>query len=198
MARKTQQRSLKQPEITIIGEGATERFYFTNLRRLKGYRYTCKPRNFTEQSLDEIQKQVDRVLADRGIAVCVFDTDITRNNPTERAKFEALCQKYKDRKDVIICDSMPSIEFWFLIHYMNTRRYFKDSDAVSKVLMKFIQGYTKTGPFLEKQNWVAEMSTDERQNDACKRAALLGPQNESYSEIYKAIALFAETVLKRN
>lgn len=64
MARKTQQRSLRQPEITIIGEGATERFYFTNLRRLKGYRYTCKPRNFTEQSLDEIQKQVDRVLAD--------------------------------------------------------------------------------------------------------------------------------------
>ncbi len=52
MARKTQQRSLRQPEITIIGEGATERFYFTNLRRLKGYRYTCKPRNFTEQSLD--------------------------------------------------------------------------------------------------------------------------------------------------
>lgn len=51
MARKTQQRSLKQPEITIIGEGATERFYFTNLRRLKGYRYTCKPRNFTEQSI---------------------------------------------------------------------------------------------------------------------------------------------------
>ncbi len=58
MARKTQQRSLKQPEITIIGEGATERFYFTNLRRLKGYRYTCKPRIFTEQSLDEIRKQV--------------------------------------------------------------------------------------------------------------------------------------------
>jgi len=42
------------------------------------------------------EKQVDRVLADRGIAVCVFDTDITRNNPTVRAKFEALCQKYKE------------------------------------------------------------------------------------------------------
>ena len=117
MARKTQQRSLRQPEITIIGEGATERFYFTNLRRLKGYRYTCKPRNFTEQSLDEILKQVDRVLADRGIAVCVFDTDITRNNPTERAKFEALCQKYKRvpfwlkehfiRKEVLVTAEIP-------------------------------------------------------------------------------------------
>ncbi len=62
MARKTQQRALRQPEITIIGEGATERFYFTNLRRLKGFRYICKPRNFTEQSLVEMQKQVDRAI----------------------------------------------------------------------------------------------------------------------------------------
>lgn len=40
------------------------------------------------------------------------------------------------------------------------------------------------------------MSTDGKQSEACKRAALLGPQNESYSELYKAIALFAETLLK--
>lgn len=40
------------------------------------------------------------------------------------------------------------------------------------------------------------MSTDARLNDACKRAALLGPQDESYSELYKAIALFTETTLK--
>ena len=132
------------------------------------------------------------------MAVCVCDADITRNNEERRKKLLEMKAKYAKETRVLICDSMPSIEFWFLIHYMNTRRHFKDSDAVSKVLMKFIQGYNKTGPFLEKQNWVAEMSTDERQKDACKRAALLGPQNESYSEIYKAIALFAETVLKQN
>ena len=103
---------------------------------------------------------------------------------------------YAKETRVLICDSMPSIEFWFLIHYLNTRKYFKDSEAVSQVLRKFIPGYDKTGSFLEKQNWVAEMSTDARQNDACKRATLLSPKDESYSEIYKAIALFAETVLK--
>ena len=70
MARKTQQRSLRQPEITIIGEGATERFYFTNLRRLKGYRYTCKPRNFTEQSLDEIQRSIKNEKTLSSVTVC--------------------------------------------------------------------------------------------------------------------------------
>ena len=192
MARKTQQRSLRQPEITIIGEGATERIYFTNLRRLKGYRYTCKPRNFTEQSLDEIQKQVDRVLADRGIAVCVFDTDITRYNPTERAKFEALCQKYKDRKDVIICDSMPSIEFWFLLHYLNTNRYFATSDDVIDVLHKYIPDFSKQEKFLSKEKWVADLLADHRLETAIQRAQAFGTEGESYSNLPKAFEVIED------
>lgn len=192
MARKTQQRSLRQPEITIIGEGATERFYFTNLRRLKGYRYTCKPRNFTEQSLDEIQKQVDRVLADRGIAVCVFDTDITRNNPTERAKFEALCQKYKDRKDVIICDSMPSIEFWFLLHYLNTNRYFATANDVIDVLHKYIPDFSKQEKFLSKEKWVADLLADYRLETAIQRAQAFGTEGESYSNLPKAFEVIED------
>lgn len=192
MARKTQQRSLRQPEITIIGEGATERFYFTNLRRLKDYRYTCKPRNFTEQSLDEIQKQVDRVLADRGIAVCVFDTDITRNNPTERAKFEALCQKYKDRKDVIICDSMPSIEFWFLLHYLNTNRYFATSDDVIDVLHKYIPDFSKQEKFLSKEKWVADLLADHRLETAIQRSQAFGTEGESYSNLPKAFEVIED------
>ena len=192
MARKTQQRSLRQPEITIIGEGATERFYFTNLRRLKDYRYTCKPRNFTEQSLDEIQKQVDRVLADRGIAVCVFDTDITRNNPTERAKFEALCQKYKDRKDVIICDSMPSIEFWFLLHYLNTNRYFATANDVIDVLHKYIPDFSKQEKFLSKEKWVADLLADHRLETAIQRAQAFGTEGESYSNLPKAFEVIED------
>ena len=192
MARKTQQRSLRQPEITIIGEGATERFYFTNLRRLKDYRYTCKPRNFTEQSLDEIQKQVDRVLADRGIAVCVFDTDITRNNPTERAKFEALCQKYKDRKDVIICDSMPSIEFWFLLHYLNTNRYFATANDVIDVLHKYIPDFSKQEKFLSKEKWVADLLAGHRLETAIQRAQAFGTEGESYSNLPKAFEVIED------
>ena len=190
------ERELRRSRITVIGEGLTERWYFEHLRTIKGYRYDCKPRFFAHQSYEEMMKLIDWVLQNEGIAVCVCDADITRNNEERRKKLLEMKAKYAKETRVLICDSMPSIEFWFLIHYMSTRRYFKDSDAVSKVLTKFIQGYNKTSPFLEKQNWVAVMSTDERQKDACKRATLLGPQNESYSEIYKAIALFAETVLK--
>ena len=143
-------------------------------------------------------KLIDWVLQNEGIAVCVCDADITRGNEERRKKLQEMKTLYAKDERVFICDSMPSIEFWFLIHFINTSKYFKDTDAVIKVLRKFIPGYNKTGAFLEKQSWVADMSTDEKQSEACKRAALLGPQNESYSELYRAIALFAETALKDN
>ena len=94
MARKIKERKLKSPTITIIGEGMTERYYFTHLKRLKGYNYVCKPRNFTEQSFDEMQKQIDRVLNDHGIAVCVFDLDVTRTKAADKAKYEEMVRKY--------------------------------------------------------------------------------------------------------
>lgn len=115
MARRIKERKLKNPTITIIGEGATERYYFTHLKRLCGYKYICKPRNFTEQTIDEMQRQIDRVLNDGGIAVCVFDADVTRTKPAERLKYERMYRKYSGNRTVILCDSMPSIEFWFLL-----------------------------------------------------------------------------------
>ncbi len=73
MARRIKERKLRSTTITIIGEGATERFYFTHLKRLNGYNYMCKPRNFAEQSLEDIQRRIERVLADDGIAVLPYD-----------------------------------------------------------------------------------------------------------------------------
>lgn len=57
--------------------------------------------------------------------------------------------KYAGNKNVLICDSMPPIEFWFLIHYVNTSRYFQDSDAVINMLRRYISGYDKSGTFLK-------------------------------------------------
>lgn len=77
-----------------------------------------------------MQKQIDRVLADNGIAVCVFDADVTRTRPAEKIKYDDMRRKYAKNPSVILCDSMPSIEFWFLLHYLNTNRYFATSDDV--------------------------------------------------------------------
>ena len=185
MARRIKERKLKNPTITIIGEGATERYYFTHLKRLRGYNYVCKPRNFTEQTFDEMQKQIERVLADNGIAVCVFDADVTRTRPAEKAKFEDLKRKYADNPAVILCDSMPSIEFWFLLHYLNTNRYFATSDDVIDALHRYMPNFSKHQSFLSKETWVSELLADNRLDTAIINANLIGIEGESYSQLPK-------------
>ena len=188
MARK--ERTIKSPQITIIGEGLTERLYFTHLRRLKNYRYTCKPRNFARQSLEEMEKLVDNAIADLCIAVLVFDADVARTNKLEQAKLDALQRKYKNSQNVIICDSMPSIEFWFLLHYLNTTRHFNTSNDVIDVLRKYIPAFDKNERFLSQEKWVAELLSEGRVDTACKRARSIDTQSASYSNVYKAFAAF--------
>lgn len=178
----------------MIGEGLTERWYFEHLRSLKGYHYDCKPRFFTHQSFEEMDKLIDWVIQNGGIAVCVCDADITRSNEERKRAFLSMKSKYTGNKNVLICDSMPSIEFWFLIHFVNTSKYFLNSEAVIKMLRKFIPNYEKSGSFLEKKQWVTEMIAGKRLNNACENAATLSMESESYSEIYHAIKLFSETL----
>lgn len=192
MARRIKERRLKSPTITIIGEGATERYYFTHLKRINGYNYICKPRNFTEQSIDDIQRQVERVIADDGIAVCVFDVDITRTQKADKAKFEAFRKRYKDNASVIICESMPSIEFWFLLHYLKTNRYYSTSEEIIKILHRYLPQYSKHLTFLSNENWVTALLANDKLPTAITNAKMLGEGGESYSNLYKLFALLNE------
>lgn len=194
MARVRKERELKRSRITVIGEGLTERWYFDHLRTVMGYRYDCKPRFFARQSYDEMRKLIEWVLQNGGVAVCVCDADITRTNLVENQRLKEMKEQYASNDKVLICDSMPSIEFWFLLHYLETSRYFRDSAEVASVLRQWLPGFQKNGTYLEKIQWVAELCADDKLNIACTRANSISqnPQTESYSNVFKAINLFKE------
>ncbi len=189
MARKIKERKLKNPTITIIGEGATERFYFTHLKSLNGYNYVCKPRNFAEQNIEDIQRQIERVLTDEGIAVCVFDVDVTRIHHADKVKFNAMRQHYANNPSVIICESMPSIEFWFLLHYLKTNRYFATSDEVITAMRRYLPNFSKQQSYLSKENWVATLLADNKLTTAINNAITIGEEGESYSNHHKLFVL---------
>lgn len=194
MARGRKERELKRSRITVIGEGLTEKWYFEHLRSIKGFRYDCKPRFFTQQSYGEMSKLIDSVIENGGIAVCVCDADITRTNPIEQTRLKELKQKFSNNDNVIICDSMPSIEFWFLIHYLNTSKYFNDSKEVIQALRKWLPEYSKNGTMLEKQQWVSNLCYNGKLEKACATAESMRPESPSYSNIYKAIELFEKSI----
>jgi hypothetical protein len=190
MARKTEKsRSFKSSPIVIIGEGLTEQYYFKHLRSLYNYHYTIKPYFFGTTSLKEMDSKICEVIESCGIAVCVFDADVSERNEVEMKKLEQLHKKYDQKKNVIICDSLPSIEYWFLLHYCNTNKYFKDSKSVEKELRKFIAQYEKKKVFLEKEKWVSDLCADGKLQKAIERTNLFGKNGESYSNIHKVFEL---------
>ena len=69
MGRIRKERELWRPKITVIGEGVIERWYFNHMRSVKGFKYDCKPRFFSEQSYSEMEKLIDSVVGQGGFAV---------------------------------------------------------------------------------------------------------------------------------
>jgi len=179
-------RNIKLKErIYIVGEGITEQYYFKHLKNLNQYNYIVKPRFFGKTSIQQIEKTVQSLLSGGVMVICVFDADVAYQNKTTRQKFEQFLNRYQNEASLIICDSLPSIEFWFLLHFVKTNKHFKNSKAVETELKKHIKQYKKSQKFLENIGWVEQLS---KQLDlAIKNADSLETNGAtSYSNVYKA------------
>lgn len=187
MARRKPTKNIRQVRPTIIGAGITEQWYFTHLQSLFGLKIKIRPRYFGHENIFLLDKRIEQVLSDEGKAVVVFDADVTTWNDKEKKRFEQLKKKYAKNPNVILCDSLPSIEYWFLLHYENTTRNFPTSKSVISQLIKHVPSFDKTESFLKNQKWVADMSSEGKLQSAHDRAKDNGTDKGSYSNVWKAI-----------
>ena len=102
-------------------------------------------------------------------------------------------KKYENNANVILCDSLQSIEYWFLLHFEDTCRHFQDSAATERALKQYLPTYDKTRKYLEKDKWVKEMLVGSKMDKACELAEKYKGR-DSYSEIYKAIKKVSESL----
>lgn len=194
MARKQARKQLKDPKPTIIGAGITEQWYFKHLQKLRKYRLKVRPRYFGREDAFELDKRVDIILKDEGFAIVVFDADVSQRNDKERQMVECMKTKYANNKDVLFCDSLPSIEYWFLLHYKEAGRLFKTSNAVVEEIKKYNSQFDKNGKFLENDSWVKDLCDGKRLWQAIERCKqqeekVNRGESVSYSKVYKAIEL---------
>lgn len=189
MARRIDNRNQKNHSVTILGEGLTEQYYFTHIRTLFDYHYTIKPYYFSVTSLVEMDKKIAEAITDGGFAIAVFDADVAHRNEAEKKKLESIRRKYAAKKNVVLCNSLTSLEYWFLLHYENTNRHFKDSAATENELRKHIPEYEKKAKFLQELKWVSNLSSEGKLELAKTRAKFFGEEGESYSNVYKAFEL---------
>jgi len=182
----------KQPklDVYVVGEGITEQYYFTHLKKLYNLKYKIQPRFFGNTSIREIDELVRQLVSADMFVICVFDLDTSESEKAEKEKLDKFISCYKDNENVIICTSLPSIEYWFLIHYKDTNKYFNASKEVEKELIKHIKNYEKTKKFLEKEKWVKDLCSNNKLQTAIERAKKNTDKTGSYTNIYEAIERF--------
>jgi hypothetical protein len=182
---------IREPKsgIYIIGEGITEQYYFSHIKNIYGFHCTIKPRFFGKTSIFEMRKKIEELLHEGIFVICVFDVDVSTWNESEKKKLEQLQNKYRKNTNLLLCSSLPSIEFWFLLHYVNTNRHFKNSKEVEIALKKYIQNYDKTALFLEKEKWVSDLCADGKLDLAMERAKKCEKDSGSYSNMDEALEL---------
>lgn len=172
MSRKLRNKKLKYKYV-VLGDGQTEQYYFTHLKEIRGYGYSIRPGFFNDISLRDAENIIDDLLQG-GVNNIVFITDFdTVINDRKQEQFKNLKKRYKSRSEVMILETMPSIEFWFLLHYQYTTQAFVKSTQVEVLLKKYIPNYSKKKRYLEKIQWVIDLCSHKKPEKA-KANALKG------------------------
>ena len=173
----------------ISGGTNTERFYFKYVTQVTPYKFIVKPEyfggesNYTEVFSSKISQILERN-ADAKI-FCVFDWDTIDGEAAKLLKHQNFVQKFHEQIEqgsVVICQTMPCIEYWFLLHFKNYTARLKSYSKVSNVLAKYIRPYfpnasgVKLSKLLKKEEyvdnpaWVVQLCADGKLEQAIKRA----------------------------
>lgn len=187
MARKVSIREQRKPHTVVVGAGITEFWYLKHLKKLQGFRYVLRPSLFGNESMPAIQQRIQDAITSGSSVICVFDEDVRQWNDTEKKRMADIHRMYDGHDKVVIASSMPSIEYWFLLHYENTNRFFGTSEKVMEALRKHILNFDKKEQFLKQEKWVASMIEEDRMTAAYERAKQPNHSSPSFSNMWKAI-----------
>lgn len=196
----------------ISGGTNTERCYFTHINDTTEYKFNIYPKYFGEESsyTEVFPKKIKEILEKNLDAkiFCVFDWDTIYKNDLQLRKHEAFIRLFKSeisKEVVIICPSMPSIEYWFLLHFENYTKLIKSCGRKMQQLLsphmaqyfpstnKKLINLLKDKKYIESNNWVIELCKDGKlekaigyaENNIQNALTINDLDNQSYSYIYK-------------
>jgi hypothetical protein len=151
MARQAGTQRQQRYRVAIVGDGQTERIYFSDVRD------TDRPANLAifpdyPGKIGDYRGVLDRatVLLDsynRVYALIDMDTVIRQTQLPAYNQAKGLAQT----AGIIVLENNPCFEIWFLLHFLQTGKLFNNCDEVSVELRKNnrIPGYDKSEKFLK-------------------------------------------------
>lgn len=194
----------------ISGGRNTERYYFIHISNLTDYKFKIIPEYFGNESnyTEVFPKRIKKIQEKNTDAkiFCVFDWDTIHDDETNQEKHRIFVDEIQaeiDNGNVILCPSMPSIEYWFLLHFENYTKLIKSNGNTIGFLAPYIKSWfssdkklsklLKSEKYLQSSYWVEDLCADGKLELAIQRAeeninAALENEdlaNQSYTFVYQ-------------
>jgi hypothetical protein len=146
----------------FLVDGECEFWYIQMLKRNERINVNLEPKIPQKKELPEQYKRVIELSNDYDKVFWIIDFDVI-NAETKLAKKRAktALQELKEyrseieknyKENIVIIINNPCLEFWYLLHFEATSRYYENGDKVIKQLKKYLSGYEKTQKFYTKQD----------------------------------------------
>jgi len=163
MARRVEKISKPRKDtFAIIVDGETEVWYFHMLKRNEpSLQVNIEPKIPQKKRLSEQYEKVIQLAEDFTKVFWIIDLDVVikeskasiKGKPNQIQQLKSYLNKLKKNYDnVITILNNPCLEYWFVLHFEQTTKYFsKCSDAESQ-LRKHLKDYKKTQKYFTKQD----------------------------------------------
>lgn len=197
----------------VSGGKNTERYYFIHVNALSSkYKFNIRPEYFGDESAytEVFPRRIEEILSKNADAkiFCVFDMDtVVKEGLQDKHKaFVASLISEIESGQVVLCESMPSFEFWLLLHFADYEGLLKDYREVSAVLAPYIKPYfknfdkrlkqlLKSEKHVQDSGWVKRLLEEGRLEQAIERAKVCLEREikeeglHSYTKVFKAFEL---------
>lgn len=195
----------------ISGGKNTERWYFVHINDITDYKFNIEPKyfndelNYTKSFPNKIKQILEKNVGAK--VFCVFDWDTIYGKETQMRKHKDFMKQFEfeiESGSVVVCQSMPCIEYWFLLHFKNDITLYENYSKVSNKLPKEfkdcfsnpkvrLKKLLKQEKYLEDSTWVQKLCSDGKLDLAIERAENnikmahenRNLDNQSYTYIYK-------------
>ncbi|SFC31051.1 RloB-like protein [Flexibacter flexilis DSM 6793] len=173
------------PSFAVVVDGDTEVWYLNMLKRNeRNIRVSIKPEIPNGKSIRQ-QYDLVRELSGKEFTkvfwIVDLDTIIKEENEAQKGRKSPIkiFQEYrnklvKDFKNVVVIVNNPCLEFWFLLHFEATSKYFEKCAGAETQLKKHLTAYEKKERFFTKQDDDIYLKLQPHLQTAIKNAIALG------------------------
>jgi len=149
-------------KFSFVVDGECEFWYIHMLKRNeKSINVDLKPEIPQKKKISDQFKYVRELSADYDKVFWIIDFDVIKNESLKAKKgtktslqeFKAYYDEInKSLENVIVIINNPCLEYWILLHYETTSKYYETCVGVTKQLKKHLPDYNKSQVFYTKQD----------------------------------------------